>query len=150
MTDCTAHVWDTARTLAEADALGALLARFWPADDWTGMAEKFAGRRALAAHVALDAEGRLVGCKIGFERNRGVYESWLGGVAPEWQGRGVATALMTAQHEWARAAGFKAVETRTRQPNRAMAILNLKAGFVVAGVVCEPGEPVRILFRKPL
>lgn len=151
MTDCISiEVWDEADCIARADALGAFLATLWPQDDWTGFDKKLAGRRKLAAHVALDGAGAIAGCKIGLERNRGVWESWLGGVREDLRGQGLASRLMQAQHDWAKAAGFKAVATHTRQANRAMAITNLKGGFVVCAVIAEPNEPVKIHFSKAL
>jgi len=139
--------WDGPRCVAEADVLAAFLAVVLP-DDWSNFAEKLAGRRSLSAHVALDGEGKLIGLKLGYERNRGVFNSWMGGVAPEARGQGIAAALMAAQHAWAKEASFRGLETATRQPNQAMAILNLKAGFVVAGLDATPGEPTKILFYK--
>ena len=141
--------WDGPRCVAEADSLAAFLDAVLP-DYWSNFAEKLAGRRNLSAHVALDSEGKLIGLKLGYERNRGVFNSWIGGVAPVARGHGIAAALMAAQHAWAKEAGFRGLETATRQPNQAMAILNLKAGFVVAGLDATPGEPTKILFYKGL
>ena len=139
--------WDGPRCIAQADDLAAFLDVVLP-DDWSNFAEKLAGRRSLSAHVALNIDGKLIGLKLGYERNRGVFNSWMGGVAPEARGQGIAAALMAAQHAWAKEAGFRGLETATRQPNQAMAILNLKAGFVVAGLDATPGEPTNILFYK--
>lgn len=141
--------WDGPRCISQADDLAAFLDVVLP-DDWSNFAEKLAGRRSLSAHVALNIDGKLIGVKLGYERNRGVYNSWMGGVAPEARGQGIAAALMAAQHDWAKEAGFRGLETATRQPNQAMAILNLKAGFVVAGLDVKPGEPTKILFYKGL
>jgi GNAT superfamily N-acetyltransferase len=141
--------WDGPRCVAEADVLAAFLNAVLP-DDWSSFTEKLAGRRSLSAHVALDGEDRLIGLKLGYERNRGVFNSWMGGVAPEARGQGIAAALMEAQHAWAKEAGFRGLETATRQPNQAMAILNLNAGFVVAGLDVKPGESTKILFYKGL
>lgn len=141
--------WDGPGCIAQAEVLAAFLDVVLP-DDWSNFAEKLAGRRSLSAHVALDGQGRLLGLKLGYERNRGVFNSWIGGVAPEARGQGISAALMTAQHGWAKEAGFRGLETATRQPNRAMAILNLKAGFMVAGLDATPGEPTKIVYYKPL
>lgn len=141
--------WDGPRCIARAEVLAAFLDVVLP-DDWSNFDEKLAGRRSLSAHVALDGQGRLLGLKLGYERNRGVFNSWIGGVAPDARGQGIAAALMTAQHGWAKEAGFRGVETATRQPNRAMAILNLKAGYLVAGLDATPGEPTKIVYYKPL
>lgn len=141
--------WDGRRCIAQAEVLAAFLDVVLP-DDWSNFAEKLQGRRALNAHVAVDQAGRVIGLKLGYERHRGVFNSWMGGVAPDVRGQGIATALMDAQHAWAKTAGFRGLETATRQPNQAMAILNLKAGYMVAGLDVTPGEPTKILFYKGL
>ncbi|OYU50805.1 MAG: GNAT family N-acetyltransferase [Alphaproteobacteria bacterium PA1] len=141
--------WDGSRCIAQAEVLAAFLDVVLP-DDWSNFAEKLAGRRSLSAHVALDEQGQLIGLKLGYERNRGVFNSWIGGVAPEARGHGIASDLMDAQHAWAKEAGFRGVETATRQPNQAMAIRNLKAGYMVAGLDVTPGEPTKILYYKGL
>ncbi len=141
--------WDGPRCIAEADVLATFLDVVLP-DDWSNFAEKLAGRRSLSAHVALDGQGRLLGLKLGYERNRGVFNSWIGGVAPDARDQGIAAALMAAQHGWAKEAGFRGLETATRQPNRAMAILNLKAGYLISGLDATAGEPTKILYYKSL
>jgi len=141
--------WDGPHCVAKADVLAAFLAVVLP-DDWSNFAEKLDGRRSLSAQVAFNGDSKLIGLKLGYERNRGVFNSWMGGVAPEARGQGIAAALMAAQHAWAKEAGFRGLETATRQPNQAMAILNLKAGFMVAGLDATPGEPTKILFYKGL
>ncbi len=141
--------WNGPRCVAKADLLAAFLNVVLP-DDWSNFAEKLTGRRNLSAHVAVNDEGRLIGLKLGYERNRGVFNSWMGGVAPEARGQGIAAALMAAQHAWAKEEGFRGLETATRQPNQAMAILNLKAGFMVAGLDATLGEPTKIVFYKGL
>jgi GNAT superfamily N-acetyltransferase len=141
--------WDGPRCIAQANVLAAFLDVVLP-DDWSNFAEKLTGRRGLSAHVALDGEGKLVGLKLGYERNRGVFNSWMGGVAPQARGQGLAADLMAAQHIWAKQSGFRGLETATRQSNQAMAILNLKAGYVVSGIDVIPGEPTKIVFYKGL
>ena len=42
--------------------------------------------------------GRVVGCKLGYERQPGHYHSWLGGVLPGFRGRGLAAELLRRQH----------------------------------------------------
>lgn len=149
MPDYQIDQWDGPRCIAHADSIAAFLDKVLP-DDWSNFAEKLSGRRNLNAHVALDGQGQLLGLKLGYERHRGVFNSWIGGVAEEARGQGLAAALMTAQHTWAKVAGFRGLETATRQPNRAMAILNLKAGYLISGIDVIAGEPTKILFYKSL
>ena len=142
--------WESAKCISNAEALADFLAPLFGDDDWSDYASKLTGRAHLLAIVALLGESQLVGVKMGYERNRGVFNSWIGGVAPQFRGTGLANHLMTAQHEWAKDAGFRGVETATRQHNRAMGILNLKSGFVVAGLDVVPGSETKVIFYKDL
>lgn len=50
--------------------------------------------------VALD-EGKVVGFKIGYERdNSRTFYSWLGAVHPAYRRQGIASTLMRQQHDW--------------------------------------------------
>lgn len=149
MPDYQIEHWDGRRCISQADIFAAFLDQVLP-DDWSNFAEKLSGRRSLNAHVALDGQGQLLGLKLGYERNRGVFNSWIGGVGEEARGQGIAAALMAAQHAWAKEAGFRGLETATRQPNRAMVILNLKAGYLISGLDATAGEPTKILYYKSL
>ena len=126
MQDYKIEHWDGPRCVAQADNLAAFLAVILP-DDWSNFAEKLPGRCNLSAHVALDGEGRLIGLKLGYERNRGVFNSWMGGVAPEARGQGLAAALMAAQHAWAKEAGLPVVSTKV--PYLAALIQSCSVGF---------------------
>lgn len=74
-----------------------------------------------------------VGFKLGYERSREEFYSWLGGVHPEYRRRGVAAEMMKRQHEWCRKNGYRTVVTETLNDNGAMLILNLRSGFRVVG-----------------
>lgn len=144
-------VWDEAACLARADDLAGFFATLWPTDDWAGLGARLARRGGLMAVVATDGNGRILGCKLGHDTAEDVFRSWLGGVRPEARGSGLAMALMHAQHAAIAALGrHTRIETSTRQPNPAMAILNLKAGFLISGFEAPPGRPAKILFSKPV
>jgi GNAT superfamily N-acetyltransferase len=142
------ELWDAAACLDRAQALADFFAALWPDDDWTGFAGKLEGRAGLCALVARDGEGRVAGCKLAYAKHRTLLYSWLGGVRADRRGQGLAARLMSAQHAHARAAGYAGVETSTRQGNAAMAIANLKAGFVITGFEAVPGEVPKVHFLK--
>ena len=142
-------IWDTQTCIARADALAACLAVMIP-DDWSDFAAKLGGRRRLMAVVATDSAGALAGFKIGYELRRDILNSWLGGVMPDFRGQGLAQKLMAVQHDWATKAGFQGIETATRQANRIMGIVNLRGGFVVAGLDVRPDEPTKVIYFKAL
>ncbi|MEZ0612180.1 GNAT family N-acetyltransferase [Fibrella sp. WM1] len=98
--------------------------------------------------LALDGE-RVVGCKIGYERQPGTFYSWLGGVDPGWRGQSIAAELMRQQHETCRLAGYVTVRTHTYNQWRSMLILNIRHGFDVVGT--QPGKHgLMIILEKPL
>jgi GNAT superfamily N-acetyltransferase len=87
-----------------------------------------------AASIARDPTTKqLLGFKLGYRRGAGMFYSWLGGVHPDARRQGIAQKLMLEQHGWAARQGYKNIETRTRASNAAMIVLNLKAGFTIAG-----------------
>lgn len=94
--------------------------------------------------------GHWRGFKLGYRRGGDLFYSWLGGVATELRGHGVASELMRLQHADAAANGFCFVETRTRAANNPMILLNLRHGFHVAGFETDSrGIPV-VIQRKQL
>jgi len=86
------------------------------------------------------AEGVCVGFKLGYERRRDEFYSWLGGVVPELRGCGIARRLLEAQHGWCREQGYKTVHTRCQNEYPEMLLLNLKAGFKIVGTQWEPSS----------
>lgn len=92
-------------------------------------------RTGLQTVLALTNDGRVVGCKLGYERKPGHYYSWLGGVHPDFRGQGIATELMVRQHDWCRQQGYQAVRTQTYNQWRSMLLLNLRHGFDITGTL---------------
>ncbi len=99
--------------------------------------------------LAAEAES-WKGFKLGYRRGPELLYSWLGGVAPELRGHGVASELMRLQHEHAAANGYRFVETRTRAANNAMIRLNLRHGFHIAGFENDPRGVAVVIQRKSL
>jgi len=125
-----------------------------PADEslLAEVVEALTGRDGLAL-AALAEDGTVVGYKLGYRtgNRREVFYSWLGGVHPFHRRKGLARALLRAQHAWAAAQGIRFVETHTWGDNAAMLILNLQEGFVAAGTLAGPDRAgVRVLLRKDL
>jgi predicted GNAT superfamily acetyltransferase len=99
--------------------------------------------------AARDEADALAGFKLGYRRGTTFY-SWLGGVRPAHRRRGLAAELMTRQHDWAAAEGYRHVETRTRAANQAMIILNLRSGFEITGFEVDAGGHGVVTQRKAL
>lgn len=91
-----------------------------------------------------------VGFKLGYRRGPDLFYSWLGGVLPAWQRRGIASALMARQHAALPMLGYRAVETRARAANNAMLILNLRHGFTIVGHEIDARGFAVVTLRKEL
>ena len=94
--------------------------------------------------------GEAAGFKLGYAESATEFYSWLGGVAPEYRGVGIAAELMRRQHERCRAQGYEKIRTKTQNRFRGMLALNVKSGYDVVGVhACESGG-IKIMLEKVL
>lgn len=114
--------------------------------------ERLAGRQhILWTWAECDETGDVIGFKVGYEDRPRRFYSWLGGVLPTREGEGIGSALMTAQHDWARAQGYKVVRTHTTNERKRMLALNVRYGFDVIGTVHpRRGGLLRIVMEKDL
>ena len=77
----------------------------------------YAERLKHRLHLALVAEkgGELLGFKVGYQGDKpDTFYSWMGGVRPEFRGKGIATSLAEEQERWAKAQEFTSVFFKTR------------------------------------
>lgn len=92
---------------------------------------------------------QMIGYKMGYRRKEGHFYSWLGCVAENCRGQGIASELMKLQHEWCKNHGYHTIRTMTYNRWRTMLILNLKHGFNIVGLLADKaGEPKIILEKK--
>lgn len=92
----------------------------------------------------------VVGYKIGYERKPQHYYSWIGGVAAEARGRGIATELIRRQQEWCRAKGYRSIRTTSKNKWRDMMALNLRHGFDIIGCFVDGHGDPKIMMEKRL
>ncbi|MDN4525990.1 GNAT family N-acetyltransferase [Fictibacillus fluitans] len=121
-------------------------------NDIFGSSDDLAGRMKekpdLKMEVAVYGE-KIIGYKIGYALNREQFYSWLGGVKANYRNHGIASKLMKQQHQYLKASGYKAVQTKTKNKWRSMLILNIKSGFDIIGTYTDgEGEPKIILEKK--
>lgn len=102
--------------------------------------------------LVAEAEGRIIGFKLGYEQSPGVFYSWLGGVSPAWRGRGIARELLGLQEAWVKQRGYARIRVKSMNHFPAMLHLLISSGYHIYGV--EPGttpeEGPKILFEKRL
>lgn len=99
--------------------------------------------------IAYDDE-QAIGFKLGYPKGQYEFYSWIEGVKPSHQHLGIATALMTHQHEWANNEGFKFITTETENKFKTMLVLNLKMGFDIQGIYQSSAGNLRIMLKKIL
>ena len=102
----------------------------------------------IAAYVC----GNLAGYLIGYDRfHDGSFYCWMTGVNPAFRRKGVLTALMDYQEEWAGKRGYTKIKIKTRNTLRAMLAFLVKYGFNFTEVVQYPDiRENRILLEKDL
>lgn len=116
----------------------------------TRIRKRLEGKQSLIILIAFTVHERIpVGFKIGYEDTETLYYSWLGGVLPEYRGRGIASALMQRQHTRIAEMGYPKVETRTRNRYKSMLILNIKHGFNIIGTQFSKND-VKIILQKTI
>ncbi len=106
-------------------------------------------RKNLIALVAIE-DGEVAGFKFGYEHEDGAFYSWLGGVHPSFQRRGIAKALMNYQHKLVKELGYKLIRTYSRNEKMAMLILNLQSGFHVKSTFIDDKGWHKIVLEKKL
>ena len=111
--------------------------------------EKLEGKQRLIALVCI-IDKQVAGFKLGYEVEPGVFYSWLGGVHPQFQQRGIAKKLMERQHELIKEYGYHTVRTYSRNSRRAMLLLNIKSGFDVIDTFIDHKGRHKIRLEKQL
>lgn len=91
-----------------------------------------------------------VAFKIGYRQDPDTFYSWLGGVLSEHRRQGLAAQLMQHQHNWARAQGYRFIQTKTLNRWRDMLVLNLRNGFDVMGTYVGKDGRLRLILEKEL
>ncbi len=114
----------------------------------TDFEERLHEKRKLLVLVA--GVDLVDGFKIGYERFRGVFFSWLGGVKTECQRQGVARALLRHQHRLCSERGYHEIQTETFADGNGMLLLNLQEGFEVYGTHLGDDDRFRVQLRKTL
>lgn len=93
---------------------------------------------------------KVIGYKIGYEIDKDIFYSWLGGVDTNHRKNGIASTLMEKQHEYLRNKGYKTVRTKTMNTWRYMLILNIKFGFDVIETYTDKKGLHKIILEKKL
>ena len=104
-------------------------------------------------HLALVAiiNEEYAGFKIGYEIDKTVFYSWMGGVKSSFRRMGVAKALANHQEAWLKENDYKILKMKTRNQHKNMLLFALSNGFQITGVESrESIEANRIFLEKNL
>lgn len=107
------------------------------------------GRRTTPMAILAREGVAVVGFKVGFEEEPGVFRSWLGAVSEAWQGKGVGAHLLEMQHAWCLENGYHTIRTTGSNGYKAMLMLNLRHGFDVVGTRLARGD-LEVLLERHL
>lgn len=130
-----------------------------PGYDFTGVMECIPELRGVSREVVearlgnggvrlvAERDGRPVGFKLGYAVSPEVFYSWLGGVAAECRGLGVARRLMEMQEDLVRSRGFRVVRVKSMNRFPAMLRMLVSAGYEIKDVEKKQAE-VKVVFEK--
>lgn len=108
------------------------------------------GRRTTVMAVLAREDIEVVGFKVGFEDEPGVFRSWLGAVTERWRGRGVGENLLEVQHDWCEENGYLRIRAYGSNDFKPMLVLNLCHGFDIVGTRLDVDGELEILLEKEL
>lgn len=106
--------------------------------------DRLEGKSYLAL-LARDGE-RIVGYKIGHAQTQDRFYSWVGGVHPDYRGRGLAREMMRRQERWCQKHGYTSISVKSENRFRGMLIFLLKEGYDIESLSING----QIEFRKRL
>lgn len=130
-------------------ALESLLPQVFGPFDISKLKTRLADKDQVLLLIAL-VDKTPVGFKLGYQKTKSVFYSWLGGVRPDFQGMGIGKALMKHQHTWCVEQGYEIVETKTLNRWKSMLILNINSGFEVKGTELRSNGETKIILEKHL
>ena len=122
-----------------------------PEFDGRNTLSKLQAQCADIEHLALVAyiDNEPVAYKLGYALDSNTFYSWLGAVAPESRGKGIAQALLNAQEAWVKAHNYRAIKVKSMNRFPAMLSLLIKNDYAIVGYE-DRGCPQtsKILFYK--
>lgn len=87
----------------------------------------------LQSHILIaEEEGKLVGCKIGYQKSKDEFYSWLGGVLPEYRKKKIGTYLREEQERWAATQGYRFISVDSYNKFSAMICMLISSGYMIS------------------
>lgn len=143
------EILDYAPPEAIVSRIHALFEEIFGETEQSELVESLSRRTTVMAILARE-DVEVIGFKLGFEDEPGVYRSWTGAVSPRWQGKGVGVRLLDIQHSWCEENGYECIRTVGYNEYKEMLQLNLSHGFDVVGTRMAADGGLEILLEKDL
>lgn len=105
-----------------------------------GYASQEIAKRLLAGPALLliaRVEGEIAGFKLGYQTEEQVFYSWLGGIAPDFRGLGLAKSLLEYQERWAVEQGYQRIEVKTRNCFPAMLNMLISSKYQITALLSD-------------
>jgi GNAT superfamily N-acetyltransferase len=123
---------------------------FRPARTVEAFQRRYLGRHNVLQMVA-QVNNRPVGFFLGFELKPRVFFAWFYGVLPAFRRQGIASQLMDAVHDWARAEDYEAIRFECHNQHRPMLHLAIALEYDIVGIRWDPDRGANlVLFQKQL
>jgi len=123
---------------------------FKPERDEAFFVRRLSNRNSPLVLVAR-IKNEAVGFFVGMELRPGVYFSWVTGVFPDARRMGIATQLMCAAADWAKAEGYRTIRFECTNQHRPMLHFGIEQDYNIVGIRFD-GETNEnmIIFERPL
>jgi GNAT superfamily N-acetyltransferase len=123
---------------------------FRPGRNLEAFQRRYLGRHNVLQMVA-QVNGRPVGFFLGFELKPSAFFAWFYGVLPAYRRQGIASQLMEAVHDWARANDYEAIRFECHNQHRPMLHLAIALEYDIVGIRWDPDRGANlVLFQKML
>jgi ribosomal protein S18 acetylase RimI-like enzyme len=136
-------------TETEIDSIKNIMIHLFGDDESTKLNSTLISNSKIHLATAIH-NSKIVGFKLGYEKNEDIFYSWLGGVLPEYQKMGIASYLMKLQHKWCLQNSYKTIQTKTKNKFKNMLILNFKSGFNIVRTELSTANELKIVLEKNL
>ncbi|WP_025898687.1 GNAT family N-acetyltransferase [Sneathiella glossodoripedis] len=130
---------------ADVELIDAHIKEFEKRNDKERIEARLADRQSLIL-IAVQ-HGRPIGYKVGYALDEKVFHSWIGGVLPEFRGRGAAQLLLEAQEKHIRLIGYEYIQVKSMNRFPAMLRLLIRNGYEITGF---DTQTTKISFQKTL
>lgn len=92
-----------------------------------------------------------VGFKLGYKLDETCFYSWIGGVLPEYRGKGIAQKLLTYQEAWCKTQGYQSIRVKSTNLFRPMLTMLIKNEYNIIGTEHSKRlNTTKILFQKEI